>query len=109
MSTNVNYTKFIINKNDVAYKLRDQLKTFGIYYDFEKKYYHNDSAINDTMQEQLLWFCQKFDLSYKIEEIKSINDLNINKYKILTIDKKNFLIEQIVNNLKCGLIKKNGV
>ena len=104
MSTNVNYTKFIINKNDVAYKLRDQLKTFGIYYDFEKKYYCNNSIINEPLQDQLIWFCQKFDLSYKTEEIKSNNDLNLNKYKILTIDKNNFLIEQVFNNLKCYFI-----
>lgn len=36
MSTNVNYTKFIIDKSDTAYKQKDQLKTFGIYYDFDK-------------------------------------------------------------------------
>ena len=104
MSTNVNYTKFIIDKSDTAYKQKDQLKTFGIYYDFDKKYYCNNSIINEALQEQLIWFCQKFNLSYKAEEIKNDNDLNVNKYKILTIDKNNFLIEQLFNNLKCYFI-----
>ena len=104
MSTDMSYTKFIINKTDIAYKFRDQLKTFGIYYDFDKNYYHNNSVINDNLQEQLIWFCQKFDLSYKTVSIKSNNELSINKYKILTIDKNNFLIEQVFNNLKCYFI-----
>lgn len=104
MSTTINYTKFIINKSDTAYKQKDQLKTFGIYYDFDKNYYCNNSIINEDLQEQLIWFCQKFDLSYKTEEIKSKYDLTVNKYKILTIDKNNFLIEQVYNNLKCYFI-----
>lgn len=104
MYINVNYTKFIIDKSDKAYSIRDQLKTYGIYYDFDKKYYHNESFLSDLVQEQLIWFCQKYDLSYRTEEIKSRNDSTVNKYKILTLDKNNFIIEQVFNNIKCYFI-----
>ncbi len=100
------YTQIIIEKSNRAFNLKEELKTFGIQYNFEKKVYYNHTIINDNVLDQLEWFCKKHDLNYTLEEVNENSDeaININKYKILGIDKNNFIIELITNKLKCYFI-----
>lgn len=100
------YTQISIEKSNRAFNLKDELKTFGIQYDFEKKIYYNHTVINDNDLEQLEWFCKKHDLNYTTEVINENSDgaIKINKYKVLSIDKNNFIIELITNKLKCYFI-----
>ena len=95
-----NYTEIIVKKSDKTYELKDQLKTYGIHYNFDEKEYSNSSPLSENVLEELKWFLKNHVLKYTTRQV-SKKTLN---YKILAIDKNNFLVEQVNNNLKCYFI-----
>jgi len=94
------YEEIIVEKSDKTYELKDQLKTYGIHYNFDEKEYSNNSPISENTLEELKWFLKSNDLKHTTRKAskKTVN------YKIIPIDKNNFIIEQINNNLKCYFI-----
>lgn len=94
------YEEIIVEKSDKTYELKDSLKTYGIHYNFDEKVYSNSSAISESILEELKWFLKNHNMKYTTKKVieKRLN------YKIITIDKNNFLIEQVSNNLKCYYI-----
>jgi hypothetical protein len=94
------YEELIVEKSDKTYELKDQLKTYGVHYNFDEKEYSNNSPISENILEELKWFLKSNDLKYTTKQVSK----KTQNYKILAIDKNNFLIEQVNNNLKCYYI-----
>lgn len=98
------YTKIIIDKSNEAYNIREELTANGITYDYKTKCYFNFYPIKDNSLKHIIWLSNKHNLTFKTEEVTSNIETDFNKYKILTIDKNNYIIEQKSNNLKCYYI-----
>lgn len=94
------YEEIIVEKSDKTYELKDQLKTYGIHYNFDEKVYSNNSSLDENTLEKLKWFLKNYDLKYTTRQVSK----KTQNYKITPIDKNNFIIEQINNNLKCYFI-----
>ncbi|RXK08035.1 hypothetical protein [Halarcobacter bivalviorum] len=91
--------KVIINKQKDIYKYKQELFNLGVKFDSSKGIYSNPYYIDDNILNQVVWFCQKHDYTYKIVEdtINNTKKRIQGLYKLITLNNNNFIVQNRTN------------
>lgn len=91
--------KVIINKQKDIYKYKQELFNLGVKFDSSKGIYTNPYYIDDNILNQVVWFCQKHDYTYKIVEdtINNTKKRIQGLYKLITLNNNNFIVQNRTN------------
>lgn len=91
--------KVIINKQKDIYKYKQELFNLGVKFDSYKGIYSNPYYIDDNILNEVVWFCQKHDYTYKIVEdtINNTKKRIQGLYKLITLNNNNFIVQNRTN------------